>query len=188
VSVRERIEDAKLLWSAGRKEGAFVMILIAVAATARKRYPKPPKGVKPVPEGQRPWPGEYANDGTAFKSFLLDDMDKITGGMKYNVAFPFRGKDKVPLEDILYAHLRCHMVHEGETPLTINFTEPVVKDGKSYSVLRLKDPFGIPEMWLWNLARVVAQAPENRELFRDYAINNQPVGQGQPAAQGGQHA
>ena len=172
MSVRERIEDAKLLWQTGRKEGAFIMILIAVAATARKRYPKPPKGAKPVPEGQRPWTGEYANDGTAFKTFLLDEMDKITGGMKYTVAFPFRGTGKVPLEDILYAHLRCHMVHEGETPPTITFTEPVMKDGKSQSVLRLRDPLDLPEFWLWNMARVVTQAPENRDLFRDYAINN----------------
>src|SRR4051794_18931535 len=113
------------------------MILIAVAATARKRYPKPPKGKKPVPDTQRPHPGDYANDGNAFKTFLLDEMDKITGGMKYNVAIPFRGREKVPLEEILYAHLRCHMVHEGETPPTITFTEPAVNDGRSQSVLRL---------------------------------------------------
>lgn len=172
MSVRERIEDAKLLWNAGRKEGAFVQILIAVAATARKRYPNPPKGVKPVPDSQRPRPGEYANDGNSFKTFMLDEMGKITGGMKYNVAFPFRGNDKTPLEDILYTHLRCHMVHEGETPPTITFTEPVIEDGKSYSVLKLTDPFGFPEFWMWNMARVVAEAPENRELFKDYAINN----------------
>jgi hypothetical protein len=172
MSVRDRIEDAKVLWQAGRKEGAFVQILIAVAATARKRYLKAPKGSKPVPDGQRPRPGEYASDGTAFKTFLLDEMDKITGGMKYNVAFPFQGREKVPLEEILYAHLRCHMVHEGETPPSITFTEPVVADGKSHSTLRLTDPLGLPEFWLWNMARAVAQAPENGELFRDYAINN----------------
>jgi hypothetical protein len=28
------------------------------------------------------------------------------------------------------------MVHEGETPPTITFTEPVIEDGKSFSVLR----------------------------------------------------
>ena len=171
MSVIERIEDAKLLWNAGRKEGAFVQILIAVAATARKRYPKPPKGVKPVRDDQRPRPGEYAKDDKSFKTFMLDEMDKITDGMKYHVAFPFQGNDKTPLEDILYTHLRCHMVHEGETPPTITFTEPVIEDGKSYSVLKLTDPLGFPEMWMWNLARVVAQAPENRDLFKDYAIN-----------------
>jgi hypothetical protein len=172
MSVRERIEDAKMLWNAGRKEGAFIQILIAVAATARKRYPKPLKGKKPVPETQRPHPGEDASDSKSFKTFLLDEMEKITGGMKYNVAFPFQGKDKVPLEDILYAHLRCHMVHEGETPPTITFTEPVIENGRPLSVLQLRDPLGLPEFWLWNMARVVAQAPENRDLFRDYAINN----------------
>jgi hypothetical protein len=36
MSVRERIEDAKMLWEAGRKEGAFVMILIAVAKPPKK--------------------------------------------------------------------------------------------------------------------------------------------------------
>lgn len=117
MSIRDRIEDAKLLWRDGRKEGAFIQILITAAATARKRYPRPPKGVKPVPANQRPQPGEYANDSNAFKTFILDEMEKITGGPKYGVAFP--------------------------------------------------------EFWMWNLARVVAQAPENQGLFADYPINNQ---------------
>ncbi len=171
MSIRDRIEDAKLLWNAGRKEGAFLQILIAVAATARKRYPKPPKGVKGVPNSQRPMPGEYANDATSFKTFILDEMEKITGGPKYNVAIPFQGNARTPLEDILYSHLRCHMIHEGETPPTITFTEPIVDNGKSYSTLKLSDPLGFPEFWMWNLARVVAQAPENCALFDDYSIN-----------------
>ncbi len=37
-------------------------------------------------------------DGEAFKRFVLDEMDKITGGPKYNVAFPFLGHDNVPLK------------------------------------------------------------------------------------------
>ena len=171
MSVRDRIEDATLLWNGGRKEGAFVQILIAVAATARKRYPRPPKGIKAVPNSQRPQPGEYASDGTAFKTFILDEMEKITGGAKYNVAFPFQGNATTPLEDILYSHLRCHMIHEGETPPTITFTEPIVEGGTSFSVLKLSDPLGFPEFWMWNLARVVAQVPENRGLFEDYPIN-----------------
>lgn len=172
MSVRERIEDAKALWETGRKEGAFIQILIAAAATARKRYPKPPPKTPLIP-GRRPQPGEPAPDNVAFRTFILDEMDKITGGMKYNVAFPFQGSDKVPLEHILYNQLRCHLLHEGETPKSIVFTEPVIENGKSYSVLKLTDPLGFPEYWLWNLARAVAQAPENADLFRDYAINNQ---------------
>lgn len=39
------------------------------------------------------------------------------------------------------------------------------------SVLKLRDPLGLPEVWLWNMARAVAQVPENWDLFRDYDIN-----------------
>jgi hypothetical protein len=167
MSVRQRIEDAKLLWQHGNKEGAFIQILIAVAATARKRYPKPARGTT-LPS-QRPHPGEPAHDNVAFKTFILDEMDKITGGPKYNVAFPFQGIN-TPLEEIVYRQLRCQLLHEGETPQTIVFTKPLVKDGKSYSIPELKDPLGFPESWFWNLARAVAQAPENRELFKDYPV------------------
>jgi len=38
--IRSRIDDAILLWDKGRQEGAFLSALIAVAATARRRYPK----------------------------------------------------------------------------------------------------------------------------------------------------
>jgi len=74
MSIKNRIEDAQLLWKAGRKEGVFVLALIAVAATSRKRYPKPIK------------------DPKAFKQFILDEMGTITGGPSKNVAFPFKGK------------------------------------------------------------------------------------------------
>jgi hypothetical protein len=172
MSERDRIDDAVLLWKHARREGAFISILIAAAATARKRYPKPKRGEK-VAKG-RPRAGEPASDNVAFKSFMLDEMDKITGGPKYNVVVPFQGKD-TPLEDILYTYLRCELLHEGKTPPSIRFTDPVIKDGKSYSVLELKDPIGIPINFLWNLARAVAQAKENRPLFKDYTINNPPM-------------
>jgi len=37
--VHRRIEDARVLANAGRDEGALLMLLVAVAATARKRFP-----------------------------------------------------------------------------------------------------------------------------------------------------
>lgn len=147
MSIKNRIEDAQLLWTAGRKEGAFIQILIAVAATSRKRYPKP------------------TPDHKAFKQFILDEMGYITGGPSQNVAFPFKGNDKTPLEDILYHHLRCQLVHEGEMPESIVFTPPKIINGKVFNVLRLLDPLGFPEGWVLNLAQVVQKVPENRDLF-----------------------
>ena len=167
LGIRRRIEDARALWALGRKEGAFGQILIAFSATARKRYPLPPKGVQPVPDDQRPWPGQYARDANGFKAFALDEMDKITGGMKYNVDFPFQGQ-QTPLEDILYDHLRCVMVHEGGMPSSIRFTPPFEENGRSYSVLELKDPLGFPEAWVNTMLSVIVQAPENEPIFRDW--------------------
>jgi len=149
MGIRDLIDDAKLLWKYGRKFGAFVLVLVCVSATARKRYPKK-RGM---------------SDGAAFKRFVLDEMGTITGGPKYGVAFPFQGQDKVPLEDILYEQLRCHVVHEGNMPSSIYFTQTTYKDGNSQNVLKLTDPLGFPEGWVSNMAAAVSLAPENEEEF-----------------------
>jgi hypothetical protein len=41
MSVRERLEDAQLLWNNGRIHGAWIQVLIAAAATSRIRFPRP---------------------------------------------------------------------------------------------------------------------------------------------------
>lgn len=105
------------------------------------------------------------SDSEAFMRFVLDEMDKITGGPKYNVAFPFLGKDKVPLEEILYTHLRCQLVHEAAMPDSIYLT-PTEKHGdRIQHVLKLTQPLGFPEGWINNLAVAVRMAPENSEEF-----------------------
>src|SRR5688500_2009795 len=93
--IRDRLEEAHMLSREGRQVGAFIQVLIAAAATSRKRFKH-----------------DEWDDGEAFKNFIYDEMGVITGVAKYNVAFPFRGRD-TPLEDILYHHLRSQLVHEG---------------------------------------------------------------------------
>ena len=39
MSVADRIADAELLWSRGRREGAILNTLIAIQAAARHSYP-----------------------------------------------------------------------------------------------------------------------------------------------------
>jgi hypothetical protein len=167
MSIRERIEEAIHQWAIGRKVGACVPLLVAVAATARKRYPRPTKKRPAVPPGVRPRPGEPAGDKVAFTTFILDEMFTITGEkLRYNVAFPFQGRDAVPLEEILYTHLRCPLIHEAKAE-AIYLTAPEVIDGKQCSVLRLTDPLGFPERWISNLCHVVVTAPENKGEFDD---------------------
>ena len=149
MSIRTRLEDARVLSSAGRREGAFVQVLIAAAATSRKRYPR-----------------DIWEDSESFKNFIYDELGVITNGMKYEVAFPFQGT-KTPLEDILYHHLRCQLVHEGEMPESVEFTEPKIEDGTLYNSLHLGTPLGFPAGWIKRLATAVWLAPENDELWQD---------------------
>jgi hypothetical protein len=149
MSIRSRLEDATILYSAGRREGAFVQVLIAAAATSRKRYK------------QAEW-----DDAESFKNFIYDELGVITNGLKYNVAFPFQGRN-TPLEDIFYHHLRCQLVHEGSMPESISFTEARKEDGKEYIVLKLENPLGFPIAWAETLATAIWLAPENDDLWQD---------------------
>lgn len=148
--IGSRIKDALILYENGSTEGAFICILIAVAATARKRYSRK----------------EYPNDSEVFKKFLLDEMGTITGGPDSGVAFYCDGKYSVALEHIIYKILRCSLVHEGYSPQELRFTEPVIENGKTFNHLDLEtDVIGLPTGWIWNLARVVISAPENHGEF-----------------------
>lgn len=152
MSVRKRLEEARLLMSAGNKEGALTLVLVAAAATARKRYPK-----------------EMWGDGHAFKNFIYDEMGVITNGPKYKVEFPFQGH-LTPLEDIFYVHLRCHLIHEGEMPRSIELSEPLIEGDSTFSVLKLTNPLGFPLNWIESLATAIWLAPENDDLWSDEAL------------------
>jgi hypothetical protein len=44
VSIRDRLVDADVLWTAGRREGALFSALVAVTAIGRHKYPRLPDG------------------------------------------------------------------------------------------------------------------------------------------------
>jgi hypothetical protein len=152
MSIRDRLEDARVLFSSNHTQGAFIQILIATAATSRIRYPS------------NEW-----DDNESFKNFIYDEMGVITNGPKYKVELPFQGR-KTPLEDIFYHHLRCQLLHEGEMPDSIVFTEPS-KDGKN--VVHLGTPLGFPVGWIEQLATAVWLAPENDSLWHDESEKRQ---------------
>jgi hypothetical protein len=153
--ILNRIKDSIILWKEKSIDGACISILIAAAATTRKRYPK----------------NIIKYDRDAYQKFILDEMGTITGGPSSEVKFYFNGRYKVPLEEILYEFLRCNLVHEARLPIEFNFTEPVTENGDKYNVLSLHDPvIGIPIGWIWNLARAIVKAPENDKEFIGHNI------------------
>ena len=98
MDVAKTVEEARLLYESGLKESALRSLLLAVAATARKRYPRKKYG-----------------DEAAFTSFVLDEM--LAGrffGPCVKAAISMRWKGlATPLETIIY-ELRCTLVHESE--------------------------------------------------------------------------
>jgi hypothetical protein len=92
-----RIDDALLLWREGRREGAFLMALVAVAARARQEHPRP------------------IRDRDAFERF-------IRSRFRPSVSVEFRGGLQ-PLEYVFYKWMRCTLVHEGELPVDLQFKE-----------------------------------------------------------------
>src|SRR5882724_2845054 len=97
MSLRDRVEDAMLLWENGRREGAFLVALIAVAATARRRFPD----------------RTLVTDREAFESF-------VQSAHSVRLSVEYRG-ECYEIEHIFYKWFRCELVHEGGLPLDIQF-------------------------------------------------------------------
>lgn len=148
MSVKDRIEDAEVLWDQGRREGAWVLALIAAAATSRKRYP-------------RPMP-----DYEAFKSFIRDVMPTLLQGKSpHGTPNPRVIFGNTPVEDIIYEHLRCNLIHEGEVSQKVAFSESKIVDGKLTATLSVGSPNVIPDFWVLHLMKAVREAPENASEF-----------------------
>jgi len=92
-------------------------------------------------------------DGEAFRTFIREvtptimlGQSPITGG----ITFVF---GEMSLDQIMYNHLRCNLLHEGEMPQEVQFTE----NAEIFSGM----PVRIPDFWVLSLAKAVADAPEN---------------------------
>jgi len=147
VGVQARVEDAGVLGDNGRHEGALLMLLIAVAATSRKRYPRG------TPSKNNP--AKQMGDREAFTTFLRDEIWRLV--REHDDFVVFRG-EKRPIEDFLYEFLRCELVHDGGIPLDLY----PVHDGSVLSVI-YPDGSGISftGLLLARLNDVVGRAPEN---------------------------
>jgi hypothetical protein len=97
--VHARLEDAKVLYDAGRIEGALLMTLVAVAATSRRRYPDTKK----------------MGDKEAFTTFVRDEIWRLV--KEHSDTVQYNGG--MPIEDFLYKYLRSNLLHEGELPSDI---------------------------------------------------------------------
>ena len=150
MSVRKRVEDAEFLWKSGRREGAWVLAMVATAATARKRYPKP------------------MSDNQSFKNYIRDVTFTIASGRpklanmrdgQFLIKFENRA-----FEDVLYEDYRCYLIHEGGLK-TSGLTESSVKDGDIVETLVVGQNIQLPDHWVLNLLNAIRWSPENAAEF-----------------------
>ena len=139
MSLRARIQDAVMLWENGRREGAFLSALIAVAATSRRRY----------------LDRQAVRDREAFERFLTD-------AISVRLSVEYRGECHA-IEHVLYKWLRCELVHEGGLPVNIEF---LADDGLSVRAGGAPEyVLKISRGWFRHLINSVVTAPENCDLF-----------------------
>jgi hypothetical protein len=141
VSIRQRLEDADLLWSNGRFEGALLSVLIALSATARRSASR------------------RTGDRVAFIAFMRSTH-------AWTLSVEHRGA-QVDVDHLLYTWMRCEPVHTGALPPDIRFdaeladpTECLVRAGgaPAFAVL-------LSHGWYHLLVDAVRNAPINRDLF-----------------------
>lgn len=144
MSIKHRVKDALYLWEDERYEGALLNILVAIAATARLRYPN-----------------RQEKDGIVFQRFLKESLSEDINSEDINVEF--RGK-KVSLEKIFYIWLRNMLIHEGVMPPDIKFIQ--VEDLDALIVWQPKPPnkvLKLSDNWFDKLVNIVVSAPENKK-------------------------
>lgn len=162
MSVRERLEDAAILWQQGRKHGAWILVLIAAAATSRCRFPT-------------------LKDGEAFRKFIRQVSRTIISGdpslspVEISFVFNAESPDELPMDRLFYKHLRCNLLHEAMIGPEVLFSESAVSGGQLIANFKGGSPLTLPDFWVLHLARAVATASENAVTCADlFAMASPP--------------
>jgi hypothetical protein len=96
--IRERVRDARMLWEADRREGAFLLALVSVAVRAKLEHP------------------EMDGDRARFEEFIRSRLGP-------RISVEFRGRLE-PLERVFYKWMRCELVHGAGLPVDVQFVDP----------------------------------------------------------------
>jgi hypothetical protein len=126
------------LWRSGRHEGAFLMAIIAFAATARKAYP---------------------NEKSDSKAFERLFQEQFRSGNSVR----FRG-ELLPMDRLFYRWLRCQLVHEGGLPLGLEID---AEDVCGLLTITLVEglPVAISATWYHSLIISIIGHPVNGDVF-----------------------
>jgi hypothetical protein len=170
MSIKQQVEDAVFLAKNKRHLGALTNLMLAVAASSRKAFPK--DKIKSLKDPQK-----MMGDAEAFTLFLGGRIRKILFGDfggpdngNSGICVNFKGK-QLDLAYILYKYYRCELVHEGELPEDIEFSplseaKNMSISNSSYSVsISSGNTMNLDYGWIDLLVNAVTHARCNGEIF-----------------------
>lgn len=175
MSIQQQVADAQYLAENGRYIGALTTLMLAVAASANKTFPK---GTKSFTQPATKKCGECGRgskglmgDGEAFTRFLGGRIRRILfndrSGDKFGdsgFVVSFKGKS-LDIAQFLYKYYRCELVHQGDLPEDVEFVPPRgVASGLSVGISS-GSKFALDYGWINLLIKAVVEAPCNGEEF-----------------------
>lgn len=115
MSISKRIQECINKLQIGDAENAFIQLAIAIDGTAKKEYPnlQTTKRCKLFLTENLPFVMWSLTNGTptACKKMTFEFVDSDSQ------------PDPIPFEDVVYRVLRCSLLHEGEMPQIVQFTD-----------------------------------------------------------------
>jgi hypothetical protein len=181
-AIRERLEDAEILWNLKRINGAFTLAFAALSGLSRIRYPQgssyqvyfdklrkyhPTQHLEIARKEQSRDKTNPLYDGEAFMCIALDLIDDIVQPPTPRHVYrhdpeslrvlPYGPERKeTNVEEILYKAFRCMLFHESQLSPDVQLTEatPVA------TIINLEHPLGLPEMWAIHLIHAIRKADE----------------------------
>lgn len=94
---QDRVDDALTLWRAGRREGAFLLAVVAVVVRAREDFPRP------------------MGEAESFRRYIESKLPT-------RLSVEYRGR-LWPIEQIFYKWFRCEIVHGTDLPIDVGLTD-----------------------------------------------------------------
>lgn len=156
MGIRARLDDAGFLYANGRRDGALLSVLVAVAATSRRRYPR-----------------DRHKDSDAFTQFVAEEMPVITAGGVKNFFVRVPGAESteypdgsMPLGVCFYRFVRCNLAHEATLPSNVEF---IATGAGGFQVEITDEKIRLSDSFMDGLSHAVIYAPENADVFRDVA-------------------
>lgn len=158
--IADMVSDARFLTQHGRHFGALTVLLVAVAASSRRAFPK--GKTKSLAK-----PKEQMGDGEAFKLFLGGRLRRLLLGEGYTdrptssgITFDVEGKT-IDLADAIYRYYRNAIIHEGELAARVEF-----RDSRGHGLtITSGETFSLDLGLLDTLVDVVSGADCNATLF-----------------------